>query len=154
MPNLALVGPLKEKTSKKWNMKPVIITILVGLAIIVVFALGQGIISAQSSAELMRILGDTFTVAGGLLIAGWVFSWASGEGMFNMFAYTAANIRRLFTSKKKSLEMDDRDESYGDFVERRKVTGRGRRYLYILIVGIVYFILGVLFSVLFFRVGG
>jgi len=145
---------LKKDAKRTWTMKHVWITALIGLGIVLIAILSRGIFSAKDSAAAMMILADAFTLSGGLLLGAWVFAWVSGEGGFLFIEYTASIIRKIFTSRKKSLTMEDREESYGDYVERKQSHGRGRRYLYVCYVGAFYFIMSLVFSVLFYQMGG
>ncbi len=95
--------------------------------------------------EQYRILCDAFTIPGLLLILVGAMIWISTQGALDGIAYCVRfAIFSLIPGKRI-----DRDEKYGDYVERR----RGKRasgYGFLFISGLVTMVIAGVFMVLFY----
>lgn len=96
--------------------------------------------------ERFRILCDAFTVPGLMLVLITALVALSNEGSFDALGYAVRYaVRRLIPG------LGLRQETYGEFVERRREQGRVRGYGFLLHVGLVFLCAAGVFLYLYFR---
>ena len=101
---------------------------------------------AQSPAEKYRILCDSFTFPGLMLILTAALVALSNEGAFIGIGYVVSYaIRSLIPG------MGSRQETYAEYLERKTEKGRVKGYGFILHVGLAYFAVALVFLALFYK---
>ena len=133
------------KDEKKSGIIKYAVTALIGgLIAFAAFAL-RNFGAAENTAEKYRILCDSFSFPGVLLIMTAALIALSNEGAFvgisYVFSYT---LRRLIPG------MGIRQETYAEYLERKTGKDRIKGYGFILHVGLAYFALALVFLVLFY----
>lgn len=104
----------------------------VGALIALITMSVQGIFSGPPLYEVLRILSDSFFIAGVLLACSGLILVASNGGAFDMLGYAFILIFDLF-------RRDISTRKYKNFYEYRKSKeGKKRSTLYLLIVGLAY----------------
>ena len=134
---------MKEK--KKGGIVKYVVTALIGgLIAYGTFAL-RDFGAAESAAEKYRILCDSFTFPGVLLLLTAALIALSNEGALTMLGYIVGiAVRGLIPG------MGSHQETYAEYVERRTGKGRVKGYGFILYVGLAYFAVALVFLVLFY----
>ena len=106
----------------------------------------HGFSAALPADERYRILCDAFTVPGLMLVLIGVLVALSNEGSFDALGYAVRYaVRRLIPGAGL------RQETYGDFVERRREQGRVRGYGFLFHVGLVFLCAAAVFLYLYYR---
>lgn len=96
--------------------------------------------------ERYRILCDAFTVPGLMLVLIAALVALSNEGSFDALGYAVRyTVRRLIPGAGL------RQETYGEFVERRREQGRVKGYGFLLHVGLVFLCTAGVFLYLYFK---
>ena len=141
-----------KKVSEK---KKYMVTAVIGLIIAVISLLVRRVFSASSAKDLFRILADSFTLPGGLLLAAGLGIWILNQGGFDGLIYMT---RVLFRSKTQTKEgsisenEEGRVEPYSEFIikrhEERQMTG----YSFIIICAVAFLALAGLFIILYYCV--
>ncbi len=101
---------------------------------------------AQSPAEKYRILCDSFTFPGLMLILTAALIALSNEGAFLGIGYA---VRYALYGLIPGL--GSRQETYAEYIERKTEKGRVKGYGFILHVGLAYLLLALVFLLLFYR---
>ncbi len=121
-----------------------LITFAVAAVICVLALWARGLFSAAGTAEIMRCLSDGFFIAGfavggyGLLVV------CSNGGAFDILAYGMICFFSLFRKDVKNRKAKT-------FYEYRKAKSEKRHsFAYLLIVGLAFVLIAVLFVVLFY----
>lgn len=133
------------KDEKKSRIVKYAVTALIGgLIAFVAFAL-RNFGAAENAAERYRILCDSFTFPGVLLILTAALIALSNEGAFVGIGYAFSHTLRMLIPG-----MGGRQETYAEYLERKTGKGRVKGYGFILHVGLAYFAVALLFLVLFY----
>ncbi len=118
----------------------------VGGLLVMFVLLGRGFFQSPALLEQYRILADAFTTAGVVLIMVGVLIWVSTTGLFDMITFALSKFgRALIPFSKKS------DEKYYDYVVRKREK-RFSGYLFVFIVGALYMIPAIIFTVMFYSI--
>ena len=133
-----------EKEPTIW--KPYAVTFAVGAII----ALGVLTLDNAFSAELslldrVRFLSDAFFVPGALIFCVGMMIFVAGKGSFDGLAYSLQFAKRELL--RFLPQMRDKMETFADYKARK--AKKKTPYRYLLVVGGVYLLLGLLFSVIF-----
>ncbi len=100
--------------------------------------------------EVMEILSNIFLVVGVMLTGLGLLIFASNYGSFDMLSYGSKLVFNLICSEKKRKEFHKRyPDYYAYYTEKRQVKVK---YSYLLKIGIVFILLSVLFTILFYIV--
>lgn len=122
-----------------------LITVAVGLVIAFFALLARDIFHLAATVDIMKAFCDAFFVSGVLLtcIGGLVF--VSNGGVFDMLAY---GVRTFFTAFKRNVT----DRKYKDFYEYREAKkGKKRSFAFLLVVGIAYIAVSMVFLALYYK---
>lgn len=109
-----------------------------------VFAIKGGFSETESSA-LYRCLSDAFFVPGILFVAFSLLMFVAGEGVFNIFGFAVNMVILPFLKK-------NRERSKMTYYEYCKSKAEGRKtesFWYLCLIGIIFIVLAVLFTLLF-----
>ena len=102
--------------------------------------------SALPREERYRILCDAFTVPGLMLVLAAALVALSNEGSFDALGYAMRYaVQRLIPGAGL------RQETYGEFVERRREQGRVRGYGFLWHVGLAFLCAAAVFLYLFYK---
>lgn len=105
-----------------------------------------GLSEVQNTAERYRILCDAFTIPGVVFIMVGLLIRIMDRGLLDGLSYAMRSLYRVF------LPMAARkDESFYDYVQRRRESRKGRHTAFILHVGILFMIPALVFMALFYR---
>ena len=139
-----------KKISEK---KKYMVTASIGLVIAVIALLVRKVFSAGSARELFRILADSFTLPGGLLLAVGLGIWLLNQGGFDGLIYMT---RVLFRSKTQSKEgsisenEEGRVEPYSEFIIKRHNEQQVTGYSFIIISAVAFLALAGVFIILYY----
>ena len=106
----------------------------------------RGYTGAEEAAEKYRILCDSFTFPGLMLILTAALIALSNEGAFLGIGYA---VRCALYGLIPGL--GSRQETYAEYIERKTEKGRVKGYGFILHVGLAYLLLALVFLLLFYR---
>lgn len=113
-----------------------IVAILMG---IIVFAAVGGF-KFENTKEIIRDICDAFAIPGFLLLAFGVLIFISNDGGFSMLSY---GVKRIFYVFKKDAKLDD-------FYEyKKKRVENPSPFKHLLIVGGIFFLIGMIFLIIF-----
>ena len=105
----------------------------------------RGFDSAPSLQEQYRILADSFSIPGLLLVLFTALFWVSSEGAFDGLGYAFSRIGSMFIPfHKKSLE----HKTYYDYKMEKK-DKRAHGYSFLFFVGLFYLAVSIVFIILF-----
>ncbi len=123
-----------------------LVTVGIGALLVLFVLLARGFFEFPELREQYRILSDAFTTAGVVLIMVGVLIWVSTTGLFDMINYALGKFgRALIPFSKKS------DEKYYDYVMRKR-EHRLSGYSFVFIVGVLYMVPMLIFTLLFYTV--
>ena len=107
----------------------------------------HGFSELTDSAARIRLLADAFTIPGVIMVmVGFLVMVANG-GFFNGVSYVASYaVKMLIPGANKN------HERYGDYVVRKREKGKVTGYGFIFVVGLVFVLVAVIFTVLFYTV--
>ena len=98
-------------------------------------------------AEKFRMLSDSLTIPGVLLIMAGAMLWASNQGALDGLGYvTSTMVRGLIPGGRAKA-----DERYADYVERKR-NNPIRGYSFLFLTGGIAVAIGLVFTVLFYLV--
>lgn len=126
----------------RWKKYLIAVSIAVALGI-GVFALRGGF-ATDDAYILYMYLSDAFFVPGILFIAFSLLMFVSGEGVFNIFGFAAIKVILPFLKKNR----ERRDMSYYEYCQSKSEGKKKESYWYLCLIGIVFLVLGGLFSLL------
>ena len=125
------------------NLWSVIILTAVALIIFTVCATLWGLFEESDALQIVRILADCCTIPAVLYVGVTLIGWVGSKGTFDIFGYS---IKGLFSLWSK--ESYYHRESFYDY--RQKKDGERKPFNWpMLIVGLAFLLLAILFSVLF-----
>ena len=132
-----------------------IVTVSIGLVIAVVAVLVKRVFSAGSARVVLRILADSFTLPGGLLLAVGLGIWILNQGGFDGLIYMTRVLFKTKTQNKEgsiSENEQGRVEPYSEFIIRRHNEQQVTGYSFIIITAIAFLALAGIFIILYFFV--
>ena len=107
----------------------------------------HGFAAAADTASRLRILADAFTIPGTVITLFGVLVILSNEGAFEGVSYVIGyGLRMLIPGR--ALE---RPQSYADYVLDRREKGKLTGFGFLFVVGGVFLLLAIVFTVLFFK---
>lgn len=122
------------------------ISALVGVVIFIIIICVKQVWAQSETREVMRILSDACLVSGVILGGVGLLVVASNGGAFDMLAYA---VRVFFLRFKRDMN----NRKYKDFYEYREAKKKEKRSTaYLLIVGLAFVALAVLFLILYYNV--
>ena len=120
--------------------------IAVGGILVLIIVSAQGVFSENRTYEILRILCDGFFVTGVCIACVGLILVASNGGAFDMLGYGVIMFFDLFRRNLK-------DRKYKDFYSYKKSKEEKKRStLYLLIVGICFIIISVIFLIAYLNV--
>ena len=123
------------KHSRTW------ITLFAGLLMVIgVFACCGGF-QYENPKETIEDLCDAFCIPGFLLLSFGILVFISNDGGFSMLSY---GVKRIFLVFKK----DPRMENFYEYKKKR--LEKPAPFKYLLVVGSIYFFIGIIFLIIFF----
>ena len=123
-----------QSSERRWL--PYVITASVLAAITLLIAWAEKGYTTTNTWVLLGSWGDSFAISGVMGVALGALVWASNGGVFDIFAYGG----RVFVRKFKKDYKDHKYPSYYDYREAKK--SRKRSFLYMIIVGSVFLLIG------------
>lgn len=108
----------------------------------------HGYALADTAAERYCILSNAFTIPGVILIMCWALVLVANEGAFEGISFAVTYAVKLLIPG-----VGNRQERYGDYVERRRAKGKTKGFGFLFYVGLVCLLAAVVFTVLFYRAG-
>jgi hypothetical protein len=133
---------VKEKIIKLAQKYLICFGIMALITVIMVISFGYS--RDDSLATKYTILSDSFFVPGAVALMVGLLIWVSTTGFFDAIAYGATVFIKGFTKFKRT----ERFERFYEYKER-KAEGRGFKHGYLLICGLVYLLIGAIFTMLF-----
>lgn len=132
------------KKSKAW--RPYVITFFIGA----VMALGVLVVDNAFSTDLstldrIRFLSDAFFVPGALILCVGIMIFVSSKGSLDALTYSLQFLQRELFLRKKM-------ETFADYKVRK--AEKKTPYRFLLLVGLVYFLLGLLFTLIYLQIEG
>ena len=131
---------MNEK-SKLWSYG---IHAAVAMAISIAAAFVWKLFSQTEALQIIRILSDVFFLPGALFLGVTLIGWIGSKGTFDIFGYSMKGLFNLF--KRESYYK--RQETFFDY-RQAKDENRKPFNLPMLVVGLVFIALGVIFTVIF-----
>lgn len=125
------------------------VTVAVGALIaFMTYGARGGLPAGISAQERYRVLSDTFTVPALLLLLMAGLFWISDQGALDGIGFILSRtIGRLIPGRA----LVEKHETYGQYVERKHGEKKNRGYLCLVLVGAAFLVVGVVFTVLFYR---
>lgn len=125
---------------------PYIITAVIGMIIAVIIICCKQIWAQAGTQSVMQILSDAFFVPGVCLAGVGLLIFASNGGAFDMLAYATLMFFNLFRK-------DVNKRKYKDFYEYRQAKkDKKRNMAFMLIVGVVFIAIAVIFLIIYCNV--
>lgn len=125
-------------------MRKYIITFAVGLVIAVMVFAEKDLLGQTDAKEAIRILSDGFLLSGVLITGMGLLIYVSNDGFFDIFSYGVKSFLLVFQRDPLKRRMD---KSFYDYRIENLEHKHGFRH--IVIVGIVFLLLAVIFTVVF-----
>ncbi len=135
--------------------KKYLVTAAIGLVIAAIMLLIKKVFSAATAKEVFRILADSFTIPGGLLLATGLGIWILNQGGFDGLIYMTRVLFRTKTQTKEgsiSEKEDGRVEPYTEFIIRRHEEQQITGYSFLFVCAAAFFVLAGVFIILFYNV--
>ncbi len=104
----------------------------------------RGLPNANGVKEILKILSDSFTLPGGLFVGFAGLGWVSTKGGYDLFGYAFSTFRSYFVRDAYFKKQ----ETYFDYVQRRN-TERKPFNRVMFIVGIVFFLVGTIITIVY-----
>lgn len=123
-----------------------IVDLVIGLIIAVLVFIYKGLFNTKETAEIMKILSDGFFTAGAALSGVGLLTAVSNQGFFSIFNYGLRSLSSMFSfnPEKKKLKL-----SYIEYRFERE--SNQKTYWHVLLIGIFYIALAVIFTLLFYN---
>lgn len=138
--------------SRVWSyvLKYGITTLIGGLMAYAVIHF-HGLAEAETLMERYRILADAFTIPGVVLMLTAVLVWIGNQQAFVGLSFAGGRLMRSllplrFTRKK---DLDEKPETYYEYVTRKKAQGGIKGYGFLFVVGAVFFAVALVFLYLY-----
>lgn len=119
------------------------VTAGVGLAIAVLVSFARSLYWQEDTVSVLEVLCDCFAVPGLLLILFGLLVFCTNGGTFDIFGFGAKKFFGLF--KRERTEKDR--ESFYEYRKRKQENKRS--FLYLIIVGAVFLVIGFIFFLLY-----
>lgn len=107
----------------------------------------HGYVNAVETSERLRILADAFTIPGTVITLFGVLVILSNEGAFEGVSYILGYTFRMLIPGRAG----ERPQKYADYVLQRREKGKVTGFGFLFVVGGVFLLLAILFTVLFFK---
>ena len=132
------------------KIKKYIITLLIASFATFSLLLALGLFkNALGTSELMGVFSDAFFVTGIVLISVFMLTFVATRGTFDGISYVGKMALRGFVPGMRNGEY----ERFADYkVKKMKNRTEAKEYLFLLVVGLGFALVGVLFTVLFYAV--
>lgn len=125
---------------------PYLITAVLGIAITVIIICVNHIWERESAQGVMQILSDAFLIPGVIIGGVGLLVFASNGGAYDMLGYAMLMFFNLF-------RRDVNKRKYKDFYEyRQSKKDRKHGFAFMLIVGVVFIAVAVVFLILYYNV--
>ena len=134
-------------SSWKKTLTKYVVTVAVAAGMVLLTLNLHGFSELTGRKEQILLLANAFTIPGVILVMlGFLVMVANG-GFFNGVAYAVTYaVRLLIPGPNKG------GERYGDYVERKRAAGKVKGYGFLFITGVVFVLIAVVFTVLFYTV--
>lgn len=107
----------------------------------------HGFSELTDTAERFRLLADAFTIPGVIMVMVGFLVMVANVGFFHGISYVVTfAIKMLIPGPNKGRER------YGDYVERKRKQGKVKGYGFLFITGLIFVLIAVIFTVLFYTV--
>ena len=130
---------------EKNKVMPYVTNVSVALALFVLCAVSNGLFSAETQVELVKILCDCFTVPGVFMTGFGLLSLIASTGAYDIMSYGVSYLISMFIRHR------ERAESFYDYklerAEKRKKWGA-----HTLIVGLVCFMAGLICLAVYYSI--
>lgn len=123
------------------------ITALIGALMVFIVMRNYGYADAATQVDKVLILSNAFTIPGVILIMVGFLVMASNEGAFNGISYAMSYAVRMLIPGGGAAKQ----EKYGDYVMRKREKGKAK-VGFIFLVGLVYLLVAIVFTVLFYQI--
>lgn len=137
-----------EKETKTTLIK-YLVCLCVGIAMVFVVLLIQGLFTQQglTAQDVMKILHNAFFASGALLMLFSGLLFVAGEGAFLGIGYAMGRaVKALLPFLGRA------DETYAEYRERKTGKRQSGNKLCILLVGVFFFLLSLIFLILYYQV--
>lgn len=135
---------------KKQKMISYIVVFAIGILIVLSMCFSSDF-SSQTRTDMMKILSNAFFIPGVIFTGLGALIFVSNMGYFNVFDYGIKQmISTRFTTKEKRKAFRDKYPDLYTFNEEKKK--EKAQFTFILFPGIIFILLAVLFTVLFFYI--
>ena len=104
--------------------------------------------TVMSESEKIKNWADAFTIPGVIYVMLGIMVWISTTGFFDMLSYGLSRAGRMFVP---FLSAKRNDETFYDY-KVRKNSDRFSGYSFMFIVGAIFIVIGVVFTILFYTV--
>ena len=108
--------------------------------------IGRETLEKETAADVIKDLADAFTVSSLISLSVGTLLFVSTRGFFDMISYSLGEIKGLLIPFYRRKH---RDESFFDY-RNRKNGERISEYGFIIISGAIYFVIGLIFTVLYY----
>lgn len=129
------------------NFLKYLITSLVGLSIATIIIFSKGILTVETTTQVMAILCDAFFAPGVIFVCFGLIVVASNGGAFDMLSY---GVSLIFVLLKKNIK----ERKYKDFYEysqAKKEKRKGKSSIaFILIVGLIMVAISMIFLAFYY----
>lgn len=137
---------MEERERRVKKVRRYLIALLAALAISAAMMHSTGLfVGGHTMATVMMLLSDAFFVPGVILLGFGLLMWVAGEGMFDMMSY---GVKLLWDVAYKHEW-----ESFRDY-RMRKAEKERTPVGHLILVGLVFVLLGALFTGLFYVYAG
>lgn len=126
---------------------PYIVNFAVCAVIFVAVIFIRGIAKTESAVGVMRCLSDGFFIAGIVSLAGGAFTLIGRQGLLDAFIFTC---KKIWVSLHNREYREKNRMTYAEYRENKKE--KTSSYAHLWIIGGIFVILGVLFTVLFYTI--
>ena len=121
------------------------ISLVIGAALVLLFLDLNGFYLAETMLEKYKLIADAFTIPGVIFIMVGALVWVSTTGFFDILSYALGRAARSLIPGGAAKEA----ESFHDY-KARKVDARFSGYAFILYTGLLFLVVSIIFTILFF----
>ncbi len=145
--NMPFAEPKPKKFTKSFVIGLIITFIIATMFAILIYYYEIGTLGLDIESDLFNILSDTLSIPGLLLVLSYCMVFASKAGVFDMFNYA---VGLAWTNVfHKNIRESKFASSYAEYKEMKRAKEDGDT-TYILYVGSVFLLAGVVFLILFY----
>ncbi len=127
----------------KKNILPYLIPFVIGLIVFIGIISARNIFTEESTKEIYRILSDGLAIPGVVITGIGLLVFLSNEGAFDIIGYGLI----LFIGKFKKNVSDRKYETFYDYKLAKHANKNS--FAHILLVGLFFLALGILFTILY-----